>query len=547
MEALSASGGGARPGGALVLVGFMGAGKSSGARKAAAELGCEALDSDRELEATLGEPIEAFFDREGEVEFRDREERAILELLARPDARVVALGGGALGSDAVRAALRDHVVVHLDVTVADAWSRAANKGRPLARDRRRFEELHAERAALYTSVADAFLPPNGRDVVRRALPGLEALRAARAQPGLERVRMAWAETASGNYPVFFGRGLATSGFVYPADGRRFVVTDENVARAYPVARAVVGDGSAPAPADPSAHVLTIPPGEEHKDLATVGDVLGRLARVGAERGDVVVAFGGGVVGDLAGFCAASYQRGMRYVQLPTTLVAQVDSAYGGKTGVDIPEGKNYAGAYHQPSAVICDPALLQSLPDAERAAGYAEVVKTALIAGGQLWRAVRGGEREVPAAGGEIPLPDDATVLACLRTKLSVVAEDERDGGRRQVLNLGHTVAHAIEAATGYARYRHGEAVAVGLLAALRLSGQDALREEVAGLLSAHGLPTTFDGATVDEVVALTERDKKRAGGRVPFVLVQAPGEVTHGHAVAPDDLRAAVAELHAR
>jgi shikimate kinase/3-dehydroquinate synthase len=533
VEALSASGGGSRPGGALVLVGFMGAGKSSGARKAAAELGCQALDSDRELEAALGEPIEAFFDREGEAAFREREEQAILDLLARPDARVVALGGGALGSDAVRAALRDHIVVHLDVTVGDAWSRAANKGRPLARDRRRFEELHAERAAVYTAVADAFLPPNGRDVVRRALPGLEALRTARALPEVGHVRMVWAETASGNYPVFFGRGLATSGFAHPTDGNRFVVTDENVARAYPV--------------DPGTSVLTIPPGEEHKDLATVGDVLGRLARAGAERGDVVVAFGGGVVGDLAGFCAASYQRGMRYVQVPTTLVAQVDSAYGGKTGVDIPEGKNYAGAYHQPSAVICDPALLESLPDAERAAGYAEVVKTALIAGGALWRAVRSGEREVAAAGGEVPLPDDATVLACLRTKLAVVAEDERDGGRRQVLNLGHTVAHAIEAATGYARYRHGEAVAVGLLAALRLSGQDALREEVAGLLRAHGLPTTFDGTTVDEVVALTERDKKRAGGRVPFVLVQAPGEVTHGHAVAPDDLRAAVAELHAR
>jgi shikimate kinase/3-dehydroquinate synthase len=534
VEALSTSGGVARPGGALVLVGFMGAGKSSGARKAAAELGCQALDSDRELEAALGEPIETFFDREGEAAFREREERAILELLARPDARVVALGGGALGSDAVRAALRDHVVVHLDVSVGDAWSRAANKGRPLARDRRRFEELHAKRAALYTSVADAFLPPNGRDVVRRALPGLEALRAARVLPGVERVRMVWAEAASGNYPVFFGRGLAASGFAYPADGRRFVVADANTAALRPAR-------------DGEIALSPIAPGEETKTLTTVEGVLDQLADAGAERGDVLLAVGGGVVGDLAGFCAAIYQRGMRHVQLPTSLVAQVDSAFGGKTGVDIRTGKNYAGAYHQPSAVICDPALLESLPDAERAAGYAEVVKTALIAGGALWRAVRTGEREVATAGGEIPLPDDATVLACLRTKLAVVAEDERDGGRRQVLNLGHTVAHAIEAATGYARYRHGEAVAIGLLAALRLSGQDALREEVAGLLGAHGLPTSFDGATVDEVVALTERDKKREGGRVPFVLVQAPGEVTHGHAVAPDDLRAAVGELRAR
>jgi shikimate kinase/3-dehydroquinate synthase len=520
VEALSGTGGGPRRGGgALVLVGFMGAGKSSGARKAAAELGIEALDSDRELESDLGEPVEYFFDREGEAAFREREEQTILELLGRDDAEVIALGGGALGSERVREALRDHTVVHVDVRVEDAWRRAAGKGRPLARDRTRFEQLHAERAALYESVADALLPPNGRDVVRRALPALNALRAARAE-GIEDIRMIWAETASGNYPVFFGRGLVASGFVYPGDGRRFVVTDENVASLHP--------GGA-------ENLVQIDAGEVNKTLETVQVVLGRLASAGAERGDLVVATGGGVVGDLAGFCAAIYQRGMRYVQVPTTLVAQVDSAYGGKTGVDIPEGKNYAGAYHQPSAVICDPAVLETLPPEEVAAGYAEVVKTALIAGGPLWAHVR--------RGGPV---DDETILGCLRTKLEVVAADERDAGLRQVLNLGHTVAHAIESATGYARYRHGEAVAVGLLAALRLSDADALREQVAGLLADHGLPLTFSGASVDDVVALTERDKKRERGRVPFVLVQAPGVVTHGHDVAPGDLRAAVEEIHA-
>nr|MDP9136045.1 3-dehydroquinate synthase [Actinomycetota bacterium] len=283
------------------------------------------------------------------------------------------------------------------------------------------------------------------------------------------------------------------------------------------------------------HTVAIPAGERHKTLATAESVLRDLARAGAERGDLVVAVGGGVVGDLAGFCAAIYQRGMCHVQVPTTLVAQVDSAYGGKTGVDLPEGKNYAGVYLQPSAVVCDPATLGTLPPEELAAGYAEVIKTALIAGGALWARVR--------RGGPV---DDETILGCLRTKLAVVAEDERDGGRRQVLNLGHTVAHAIESATGYERYRHGEAVAIGLLAALRLSGQDALRKEVAKLLAEHGLPLAFDGATVEEVVALTERDKKRAGGRVPFVLLQAPGEVTPGHDVAPEDRRAAVEEVHA-
>ena len=238
------------------------------------------------------------------------------------------------------------------------------------------------------------------------------------------------------------------------------------------------------------------------------------------RADVVVALGGGVVGDLAGFCAATYQRGVRLVQVPTTLVAQVDSAYGGKTGVDLSEAKNYVGAYHQPRAVIADTDALATLPPAELAAGYAEVVKTALIAGGGLWELVRGG---ADPASPEI-------VTACAHTKLRIVARDERDDGLRQTLNLGHTVGHAIETVTGYATYRHGEAVALGLLAALRLSGSDELRAEVAELLHARGLPTELTDVDPDAVVMATARDKKRLGeGPVPFVLLAAPGEARPG------------------
>jgi shikimate kinase/3-dehydroquinate synthase len=498
-----------------VLVGFMGAGKSTGARALAAELGAEALDSDRELERRLGEPLESFFDREGEQSFRAREEELVLELLAREDARVVALGGGALGSERVREALAGHTVVHLEVDPAEAWRRASGKGRPLARDQGRFAQLHGDRAALYESVADAVLPPGDRDALRRALPALRALESAPRG-----TRLVWALAASGEYPVFLGRGLIEAGFVYPADGRRMVVTDDNVARAQPFE----GDER-----------IVVMPGEEHKSIHGAEFVLRALAQAGAERGDIVVAVGGGVVGDVAGFCAAVYQRGIRHVQVPTTLVAQVDSAYGGKTGVDLPEGKNYAGAFHQPSAVICDPAALETLPPDELSAGYAEVVKTALIAGGPLWARVRG--------GGEV---DAEMILGCIRTKLAVVATDERDAGRRQVLNLGHTVGHAIEAATGYTHYRHGEAVAIGLLVALRLSGRDPLRSEVAELLAAHGLPRSFSGATTDEVLELVERDKKRRGGRVPFVLVEAPGDVSPGHEVEPSELRAAVEEVNA-
>jgi shikimate kinase / 3-dehydroquinate synthase len=493
----------------------MGAGKSTGARSLAAELGAEALDSDRELEQRLGEPIESFFDREGEDAFRAREEEIVLELLEHADAPVVALGGGAVGSDRVREALARHTVVHLEVEPDEAWRRSSGKGRPLAHDRGRFDQLHGDRAALYESVAHAMLPPGDRDTLRRALPALRALESAPRG-----TRLVWASARSGDYPVFLGRGLIAAGFFHPSDGRRFVVTDEPVSRAQPF------DGD---------ERIVVMAGEEHKTIHGAEFVLRGLAQAGAERGDIVAAVGGGVVGDLAGFCAAIYQRGIRHVQVPTSLVAQVDSAYGGKTGVDLPEGKNYAGAFHQPSAVICDPDALATLPPEELAAGYAEVVKTALIAGGPLWARVR--------QGGE---PDGETILGCVRTKLAVVAEDERDAGRRQVLNLGHTVGHAIEAATAYMRYRHGEAVGIGLLVALRLSGRAPLRTEVAELLGARGLPLEFAGASVEDVLELVERDKKRSGGRVPFVLVEAPGEVTPGHEVDPAALRAAVEEVHA-
>jgi shikimate kinase/3-dehydroquinate synthase len=288
---------------------------------------------------------------------------------------------------------------------------------------------------------------------------------------------------------------------------------------------------------PTMGTAMVMPGEASKTVAHAEIVWTEMANARVTRDDHVTALGGGVVGDLAGFCAATYQRGIRVVGVPTTLVAQVDSAYGGKTGVDLVEAKNYVGAYHHPAAVLTDPATLRTLPAEELAAGYAEVVKTALIAGGELWERVRS-----RATDGT----DLDTIVACARTKLAVVAADERDAGERQVLNLGHTLAHAIETATGYARYRHGEAVGLGLLAALRLSGRGELREEVSALLERQGLPLQLDeDVDLEAVEVATARDKKRRGeASVPFVLVEAPGNVSPGHPVDPDDLRAALREL---
>jgi shikimate kinase/3-dehydroquinate synthase len=511
---------------AFVLIGFMGAGKSTVADELAAALGVSALDSDALLEQRLGHPVAREFELNGEASFRAEEEEIVCDLLGRTGAgEVIALGGGSVLSERVRTALRGHVTVLLDVDANVAWERvrAAEDGaeRPLARDREAFLALHDERRALYEGTADAVLTDLPLGGAARALAALRAL--AGAPSG---TRMLWARSSSGEYPVLVGRGLLEGELedLWPLDrsrSRPFCVSDETVA---PLYGSSLGE---------LAGTITIPPGEEHKTLASAERVWHALAATGATRADHVVALGGGVVGDLAGFCAATYQRGVPVVQIPTTLVAQVDSAYGGKTGVDLPEAKNYVGAYHQPAGVLVDPGTLATLPRAELAAGWVEVLKTALIAGGTLWGHI--------AAGGEA---DEATILACARTKLAVVAADERDGARRQILNLGHTVGHAIETVTGYGRYRHGEAVGLGLLAALSLSGQPELRTRVRDLLLERGLPVSFSEASLEELLAAMGRDKKRVGANVPFVLVHEPGDVRHGCEVAESEVRAALAEL---
>ena len=490
---------------------------TTAARAAADALRAAPVDADRVIEERRGKSIERIFAEDGEAAFREAEEAATLELLEDPANRVVSLGGGAIASERVRAALAGHLVIWLDVDLDTAWARASGSGRPLARDRAAFAALHAEREPLYTALADAVVPAARSAVMGPVLDSLRGLPAGS--------QMLWASSASGDYPVYLGAGLLLERRFWPLaiEGRRFLVTDGCVGHRY-------GDV-----VEPVAGCVTVTPGEQSKTVAHAEIVWTELARAGMTRDDVVVALGGGVVGDLAGFCAATYQRGVRYVQVPTSLVAQVDSAYGGKTGVDLAEAKNYVGAFHQPTAVIADTSTLATLAPEEVAAGYAEVVKTALIAGGTLWERVRAGADPT----------DPEVIMACARTKLAVVAADERDDGLRQVLNLGHTVGHAIETVTGYARYRHGEAVALGLLAALRLSGLNDLREEVASLLDAQALPTTLSEGDPDAILRATTRDKKRRGeGPVPFVLLAAPGEPRPGCVVDTDALTAAVREL---
>jgi shikimate kinase/3-dehydroquinate synthase len=533
----------ARP--AIVFIGFMGAGKST-ALAAARRAGLKTTEIDDLMERALGMPIAQAFEEIGETGFRTREAEVVGSLLEEADGGAIALGGGSILIERVRAALPRHTVVWLQVDPVEAWRRIAGSNRPLATSEDDVRHLLATRLPLYEQLADAMVPMADRDVISRALPAVQAL--AELPAGM---KLLWASSASGEYPIYVGRGLlgagegtgpapgdaagnaapgdrsapATSSW-WPLASRRFCVSDAAVGPLYAERL------------QPLAASVEVQPGESAKTMAEADHVLRELAAAGMTREDHVVALGGGVVGDLAGLCAHLYQRGVPVVQVPTTLVAQVDSAYGGKTGVDLPEGKNYAGAYQLPAAVIADTATLATLPPAELAAGFVEVLKTGLLAGGALWERVRAIESLDPA---EL----DDVVFACARYKCEVVAADERDGGLRHVLNLGHTVGHAIEAATSYERYRHGEAVGLGLLAALRLSEAPELRDEVETALARYGLPTELDpSVSVDACLEALQRDKKRTAAGVGFVLLSEPGQPRPGQLIDPARVRAAVEEL---
>lgn len=504
----------------------MGAGKST-ALKAARAAGMETTEVDALMERELEMPIADAFERLGEDAFRARESELVGSLLEEADGGAIALGGGSILSERIRAAMGRHVVVWLQVDAADAWRRIAHSNRPLATSAADVERLLGERLPLYEQLADAILPTGDRRMLDRAMPSLQRL--TRLPAG---TRMLWARSTSGEYPVYVGRDLLEAAAAdWPLGGKRFCVTDSAVG---PLYAGRLG---------PFAVTIEVEPGEIAKRLEEGAlEVLESLADAGMIRADHVVALGGGVVGDLAGFCAHIYQRGVPVIQVPTTLVAQVDSAYGGKTGVDLPQGKNYVGAYHPPAAVIADVETLASLPEKEMSAGFVEVLKTGLLAGGALWEQVRKIEKLDSADLDDI-------IFACARYKCDVVAADERDEGLRQALNLGHTVGHALEAVTFYRDYRHGEAVGLGLLAALRLSDAPELRDEVEAILVRHGLPVGINAENdpagwADGIVETLQSDKKRTAAGVGFVLLSEPGQPRVGQLLDPARVRAAVKEL---
>jgi shikimate kinase/3-dehydroquinate synthase len=439
----------------------MGAGKSTLGPAVAVRLGRAFVDVDRAIEQELGKTIAELFEEGGEGEFRRHEERQTLAVLQRADPAVIALGGGAVETPAIRAALRERAFsVLLDVDAETAWQRSSASGRPLARSEPDFRALHERRRELYVEVADA-----------------------RAQDADDVV------LAAGGVHIRAG-SLELLGSLTPGDGDVALVSDPHVA-------GIHGADAQVALRDRLVSVHEVPQGEESKTPA----VAARLwAELRLDRGGTLVALGGGCTTDVAGFAAATYLRGIDWVPVPTTLVGQVDAAIGGKTGVDLPSGKNLVGAFHWPARVIVDPRLLDTLPDRELNEGMAEVVKTGLLASEPLW---------------ELPLPELVRRAAAFKTALCL--HDPYDRGDRAFLNLGHTFAHALEAAAEYEGVTHGTAVGLGLLAALRLSGRPTeVVEDVLG-----PKPVRVDR---ERAWAALQRDKKSRAGELRLVLLGRDG-----------------------
>jgi shikimate kinase / 3-dehydroquinate synthase len=464
----------------LAVIGFMGAGKSTVGATVAKRIGRPFVDLDRELESELGMPIAQIFAERGEGSFREAEEEVTVEALAETTPTVIALGGGALGSERVRESLRERArTVLLEIDVEDAWRRAARSDRPLARDEASFRRLYDERQPLYRQAADA-AARDADDVVLAA--------------GAVHVEV---------------DALEFLGDLVPGDGPVALVSDPRVGGIHGTTAQLALGGRLVA-----AHELPI--GEEAK---TVGSCERLWNELRLERGGTLVALGGGCTTDVAGFVAATYLRGIPWASVPTTLVGQVDAGIGGKTGINVPAGKNLVGAFHWPVRTVIDPALLESLPHSERQAGAAEVVKTGLLAGEPLWE-----------------LDDPELVRRCAAFKTALCLRDPLDRGPRAALNLGHTFAHALEAASGYA-LSHGDAVALGLVAALRLSGLPT--DDVERLLRPH--PVRVDR---ERAWAALARDKKRSGGKVRLVLLEAPGRPLHGVELPDEDVRRALDSL---
>lgn len=527
----------------LFLCGFMASGKSTLGRMAAQTLGYDFVDADHEIELAAGMSVPDIFASEGEAGFRRREIALIGELTSRQRI-VVATGGGMVVNPSIRATLKQlGPCVRLTATPAEYARRLgphAAERRPMlqgANLTERIATLLAEREPAYADLHYTLdTSSDSAEVLTQRLARIVLA---------EHERLPVRTPGGGSYDIVLGRGLIDLlGPLLAGRGwarRAAIITDTDVGPLYAAAaqRALGQAGMA-------SFVATMPAGEAAKHLRTVEDLYRALAEGGVDRNTPVIALGGGVVGDTAGFVAATYLRGLPFVQVPTSLLAMADSSIGGKVGVDTSFGKNLVGAFKQPELVVADLAMLASLPAIERQCGLAEIIKAGLIDGGDAWTRARAIGESSPVMG---PLLD------AMRLKRRIVEEDPYEQDKRAWLNLGHTFGHGLESWSDF-RIKHGQAVALGLVCAARASitlglSAPALEDDVIQALVTAGLPTALSDLglrlkpeDVDAVWTRMGSDKKRKGGALRFVLLRKPGDPVVTDALSEADARAILARI---
>ena len=515
----------------IVLIGFMGAGKTTIGSLVADELGVSFVDADEVIAARAGLSVADIFASEGEEAFRAFERAAIGDLLSGNDG-VVALGGGALGSPEVRDLVRPHSVVHLDVSFDEAMHRIGDTDRPMLRLSDP-HDLFRQRQGSYREAASITVAVDDRSPDEIAGEVIARLR--------ERPRRVPVTAPGGSYDVVVGQDVLdeVGALFQPVPRKVRVLHQPSVERyAKEVADALIACGS-------EVLVSQVLDGDSAKEREAAAGLWTTLADDGMNKDDAIVTVGGGAVSDLGGFVASTYMRGLRVVHVPTTLLGQVDAAIGGKTAINLPHAKNLVGTIHQPAGVVCDVKTLATLPVEELRSGSAEVVKYGFISEPRLISFVTSRSEGVLGA-------DPGTLIEvverCVSIKADVVSDDEIDAGRRKILNYGHTFGHAFEQRSGFSM-RHGEAVAVGMVAAALTS--QALGwlsdDEVAlhrNALGALGLPTGGSYG-LDELVEAWKLDKKtRATPR--FVLLRGLGRPEIDVEVPEDALQTALARLAA-
>ncbi|QOL50422.1 3-dehydroquinate synthase [Massilia litorea] len=535
----------------VFLVGLMGSGKTTIGRLLARRLNMRFVDSDHAIEARTGATIPWIFEIEGEASFRRREADMIRELTAQRGI-VLATGGGAVLDAGSRAFLAERgTVIYLRASVGSILQRTSHdKNRPLlqtADPRRKLEELLAQREPLYREIADLVIDtgrPNVQSMVQTILDQLDALNSARSRRAKATSMNVQAplnlnvDLGERSYPIAIGPGVLDDGALLARQvggNKAAIVTNTTVAPLY------LDKVAAPLRAAGREVVeIILPDGEEHKNWQSLMLVFDALLANKCDRKTTLIALGGGVIGDLTGYAAASYMRGVPFVQIPTTLLSQVDSSVGGKTGINHPLGKNMIGAFYQPRAVLADTATLSTLPARELSAGLAEVIKHGAILDAAFFDWIEANiDRLVARDPGAL---SHAIARSC-EIKAEVVRKDEREGGLRAVLNFGHTFGHAIEAGLGYGTWLHGEAVGCGMVMAADLSRRlglvdDATVERVRALVAAAGLPVKAPDLGIERWIELMEVDKKNEGGAIKFILLKPLGSPSIS-SVPPELLRA--------